>query len=117
MTTSTISTRWTRPSRKSSGRSAGGAGRFTLAAEGRIDRDGLSEDVFLSRSVTLGATAGIVRIHLANRSSYSPPSLGDQFFQEGAGSELPISLMPPCSITRASRTSSTTVRRAARRIW
>jgi vitamin B12 transporter len=66
---------------------AGGVGRLTLAAEGRIDRDGLTEDVYLSRSITLGATAGGVRIHLANRSSYSPPSLGDQFFRAGVGVE------------------------------
>ena len=47
-----------------------------------------------SRSVTLGLTAGIVRVHLANRSSYSPPSLGDQFFRAGVGVEPNPDLRP-----------------------
>ena len=71
-----------------------GFGRMTLAAEGRIDRDGLTEDLYLSRSLTAGATLGIVRIHLANRSSYSPPSLGDQFIRAGVGVEPNPDLRP-----------------------
>ncbi|HEV3052185.1 MAG TPA: TonB-dependent receptor, partial [Longimicrobium sp.] len=72
-----------------------GVGRgITFAAEGRIDRDGVTEDVYLSRALTAGATLGIVRIHLANRSSYSPSSLGDQFFRAGVGVEPNPDLRP-----------------------
>ncbi len=72
-----------------------GVGRgITLAAEGRIDRDGVTEDVYLSRALTAGATLGILRIHLANRSSYSPPSLGDQFFRAGVGVQPNPDLRP-----------------------
>ncbi|HEX8693917.1 MAG TPA: TonB-dependent receptor [Longimicrobium sp.] len=66
------------------GRTAGAAD-VTFSAEGRIDRDGVTDDWYLSRSLTLGAGAGALRLQLANRSSYSPPSLGDQFFREGVG--------------------------------
>ena len=72
-----------------------GLGRgVTLAAEGRLDRDGVTEDVYLSRSLTAAGAIGIVRIHLANRSSYSPPSLGDQFFRAGVGVEPNPDLRP-----------------------
>ena len=64
---------------------SGEAWGITLAAEGRVDRDGVTEGVYASRALTAGARLGIVRIHLANRSSYSPPSLGDQFFRAGVG--------------------------------
>ncbi|HEY0018485.1 MAG TPA: TonB-dependent receptor [Longimicrobium sp.] len=74
--------------------SAGFGRGITLAAEGRIDRDGVTEDVYLSRSLTAGAALGIVRIHLANRSSYSPPSLGDQFFRAGVGVQPNPDLRP-----------------------
>jgi vitamin B12 transporter len=73
---------------------SGGIGPVTLAAEGRIDRDGVTEDVYLTRALTAGATLGAVHIHLANRSSYSPPSLGDQFFRAGVGVEPNPELRP-----------------------
>ncbi|MBW3570040.1 MAG: TonB-dependent receptor [Gemmatimonadetes bacterium] len=66
----------------------------TLSAEGRIDRDGVTEDVYLSRALTAGTRVGMVRIHLANRSSYSPPSLGDQFFRAGVGVQPNPELRP-----------------------
>ncbi|WP_420125312.1 TonB-dependent receptor [Longimicrobium sp.] len=67
---------------------------ITFSAEGRADRDGVTEDVYVSRALTAGARLGIVRIHLANRSSYSPPSLGDQFFRAGVGVEPNPDLRP-----------------------
>jgi vitamin B12 transporter len=73
---------------------SGEAGGITLAAEGRVDRDGVTEGVYASRALTAGARLGIVRIHLANRSSYSPPSLGDQFFRAGVGVEPNPDLRP-----------------------
>lgn len=73
---------------------SGGIGRFTLSAEGRADRDGLTDDVYLSRALTAGTTLGVLRIHLANRSSYSPPSLGDQFFAAGVGVQPNPDLRP-----------------------
>lgn len=54
-----------------------------LTAEGRVDRDDLAGEWYLNRSVTARVSAGPVLLHLANRSGYSPPSLGDQFFREG----------------------------------
>ena len=73
---------------------SGEAWGITLAAEGRVDRDGVTEDVYFSRALTAGARLGIVRIHVANRSSYSPPSLGDQFFRAGVGVEPNPDLRP-----------------------
>jgi vitamin B12 transporter len=67
------------------GHASGALGRVTLSAEARVDRDGVTDDVYVSRALTAGTTLGIVRIQLANRSSYSPPSLGDQFFAGGVG--------------------------------
>jgi outer membrane cobalamin receptor len=51
----------------------------------RVDRDGVTGDWFVSRSLSAGAAVGALRVELANRSSFSPPSLGDQFFREGVG--------------------------------
>ena len=73
---------------------SGGIGRITLAVEGRADRDGITRDVYLSRALTAGATLGGVHLHIANRSSYSPPSLGDQFFRAGVGIEPNPDLRP-----------------------
>ncbi|HEX6909667.1 MAG TPA: TonB-dependent receptor, partial [Longimicrobium sp.] len=76
------------------GHASGGIGPFTLSAEARADRDGLTDDVYLSRALTAGTTLGILRVQLANRSSYSPPSLGDQFFRAGVGVEPNPGLRP-----------------------
>jgi vitamin B12 transporter len=76
------------------GHASGGIGRFTLSAEARADRDGLTDDLYVSRALTAGTTLGIVRIQLANRSSYSPPSLGDQFFRSGVGVQPNPDLRP-----------------------
>jgi outer membrane cobalamin receptor len=58
---------------------------ISLSAVARVDRDGVTGDWFLSRALSAGAAVGAVRLELANRSSFSPPSLGDQFFREGVG--------------------------------
>jgi len=58
---------------------------LSLSAEGRVDRDGVTREWFASRALTAGAQAGALRVQVANRSSFSPPSLGDQFFREGVG--------------------------------
>lgn len=59
----------------------------TLGVQGRADREAVSGDWFLSRAVTLGVDLWPVRLQLANRSAFSPPSLGDQFFRDGVGVE------------------------------
>lgn len=73
---------------------SGGTGPVTLSAEARADRDGLTGDVYVSRALTLGTAIGIVRLQLANRSSYAPPALGDQFFQAGVGVQPNPDLRP-----------------------
>jgi outer membrane cobalamin receptor len=57
----------------------------SLSAAARVDRDGVTGRWFVSRSLSAGTALGPVRVELANRSSFSPPSLGDQFFREGVG--------------------------------
>jgi hypothetical protein len=65
-----------------------------LSAEGRLDRDGVDGSWYLSRALTLGFDVGRVRLQAANRSAYTPPSLGDQFFREGVGIEPNPDLLP-----------------------
>lgn len=57
----------------------------TMEAEGRVDRDGVTGGWYGSRGLTLAVDLSAVRVHLANRSAFSPPSLGDQFFRDGVG--------------------------------
>ncbi|MDB4949905.1 MAG: Iron complex outerrane recepter protein [Gemmatimonadetes bacterium] len=54
---------------------------FTAAA--RADRDPVARRWYASRALSAEASTGGISIRLANRSSFSPPSLGDQFFREG----------------------------------
>ncbi|HYH78392.1 MAG TPA: TonB-dependent receptor plug domain-containing protein [Longimicrobium sp.] len=56
-----------------------------LSAEARADRDGVTGDWFVSRALSASTVVGALRVQLANRSSFTPPSLGDQFFREGVG--------------------------------
>jgi len=66
----------------------GGGGRLgglRLDLAGRLDRAGPTAEWHPSHSATLSAEPGPLRVHLAHRSSFSPPSLGDQFFREGVG--------------------------------
>ena len=56
-----------------------------LSAEGRGDRDGGRGRFFVTRALTAGTSVGGIRLQVASRSSYSPPSLGDQFFRAGVG--------------------------------
>jgi len=58
---------------------------ISLSAVARVDRDGVTGDWFVSRALSAGAAVGALQVELANRSSFSPPSLGDQFFREGVG--------------------------------
>lgn len=71
------------------GRALGGISIFrlplSLSAEGRVDRDGVGGRWYASRNLTVGTAAGPLRVEVANRSSFSPPSLGDQFFRAGVG--------------------------------
>ncbi|HEX8393840.1 MAG TPA: TonB-dependent receptor plug domain-containing protein, partial [Longimicrobium sp.] len=57
----------------------------SVEAEGRVDRDGVTGGWYGSRALSLAMDLSRVRVHLANRSAYSPPSLGDQFFRDGVG--------------------------------
>jgi vitamin B12 transporter len=61
--------------------------RATLGVQARADREAVSGDWFVSRAVTLGVDLAPVRLQVANRSAFSPPSLGDQFFRDGVGVE------------------------------
>jgi len=58
---------------------------LALSAEARADRDGVTGDWYVSRALSAGTAFGPLRVQLANRSSFTPPSLGDQFFREGVG--------------------------------
>jgi vitamin B12 transporter len=62
-----------------------GRGDLALSAEGRVDRDGIAGTPFVSRSLRATLALGGARLHLANRSAYAPPTLGDQFFRAGVG--------------------------------
>ena len=53
----------------------------------RIDRSGLPTQWFGSHDVRVQATLGTLTMHAGHRSSFSPPTLGDQFFREGVGVE------------------------------
>jgi hypothetical protein len=71
------------------GHAGGGFGlggrEIALGAEARADRDGVARDWFVSRALSAATAFGPLRVQLANRSSFTPPSLGDQFFREGVG--------------------------------
>jgi len=62
-----------------------GGREIALSAEARADRDGVTGDWFVSRALAASTAFGPLRMQLANRSSFTPPSLGDQFFREGVG--------------------------------
>ncbi len=55
----------------------------TLSATGRLHRDGISGQGTFSHDLTATLGSGNASLHLAHRSAFSPPTLGDQFFQEG----------------------------------
>ncbi len=57
----------------------------SLSAEARADRDGVTGGWYVSRALAASTGFGPLRLQLANRSSFTPPSLGDQFFREGVG--------------------------------
>ncbi|HEX5727735.1 MAG TPA: TonB-dependent receptor, partial [Longimicrobiaceae bacterium] len=66
----------------SAGAERGGV-EVVLTAQARLDRDGLAGEWHATRALALGAAWAGARLQLANRSAYSPPTLGDQFFREG----------------------------------
>jgi outer membrane cobalamin receptor len=49
----------------------------------RLDHSGLPAQWFGSHDVRVQATLGTLTIHAGHKSSFSPPTLGDQFFREG----------------------------------
>jgi len=53
----------------------------------RLDRSGLPEHWFVSHDIGLRFQVGRLRIQAGHRSSFSPPTLGDQFFRDGVGVE------------------------------
>ena len=53
----------------------------------RLDRGGLPAAYFPSHDLGVRGSVGPASIRLGHRSSYSPPTLGDQFFREGVGVE------------------------------
>jgi vitamin B12 transporter len=59
----------------------------TLSAGGRVDRDGGTGRLHPTHALTAAAALGSVRLQLAHRSSFAPPSLGDQYFRAGVGVE------------------------------
>jgi outer membrane cobalamin receptor len=72
---------------KGEGNLATEPGRLQLAAVGRAQRDGVTGSWIGAHELTLSSRIGVASIHVSHRSSYSPPSLGDQFFREGIGVE------------------------------
>jgi len=60
-----------------------GAWDAELSVQVRADRDGIRGRWYLNRAVALQLATGGVVLQLSNRSGYSPPTLGDQFFREG----------------------------------
>ena len=58
-----------------------------LSVSGRVDRSGIPTGWYLSHDVALSWSASAVAARVAHRSSFSPPTLGDQFFREGVGIE------------------------------
>jgi hypothetical protein len=59
-----------------------------LSATVRLDRSGLPARLYASHDLGVGwAGESGVSARLAHRSSFSPPTLGDQFFREGVGVE------------------------------
>ena len=53
----------------------------------RLDRSGLPAQWFGSHDIRVQTTVRTLAFHAAHRSSFSPPTLGDQFFREGVGVE------------------------------
>jgi vitamin B12 transporter len=58
---------------------------ISLNAQLRLDHDRGQDRKFLSNSVTFTASRGPLTVHVAQRTGYSPPALGDQFFREAVG--------------------------------
>lgn len=58
-----------------------------LSAAVRLDRSGLPSRWYVSHDVVLAWTGPRTGVRLGHRSSFSPPTLGDQFFREGVGVE------------------------------
>ncbi len=53
----------------------------------RLDRSSLPASWFASHDIGLRFDVGRLRLAAGHRSSFSPPTLGDQFFREGVGVE------------------------------
>jgi iron complex outermembrane receptor protein len=62
-----------------------GSAELAFTAAARADRDPIARRWYATRALTAEATRGGLTLRLANRSGYSPPALGDQFFREGVG--------------------------------
>jgi iron complex outermembrane receptor protein len=58
-----------------------------VAAQARLDRDPTAGGVVPSHSLTLSWTGHYLGLHVAHRSSYSPPTPGDRFFRDAVGIE------------------------------
>lgn len=56
-----------------------------LSLVARAHRDGLGGRWYPGHEATLAVPIRGISLHLAHRSSFSPPTLGDQFFREGVG--------------------------------
>jgi vitamin B12 transporter len=64
----------------------GGPGGIALSGSVRVDRSGLPSAWHASHEVGAGRSVGPgFALRAAHRSSFSPPTLGDQFFREGVG--------------------------------
>jgi vitamin B12 transporter len=60
-------------------------GRPSLSAALRLHRDGGTGAWIPAHDLTVRLPLGPFRFHAAHRSSFSPPSAGDQYFREGVG--------------------------------
>jgi outer membrane cobalamin receptor len=58
-----------------------------LAGQVRLDRDPIDGGIVASHSVMVGWMTDHLEMHVAHRSSYSPPTPGDRFFRDEVGVE------------------------------
>ena len=62
-------------------------GGWAVAVSLRGHRAGRSGRLYGTHEVSVDAPLGASSLHVAHRSAFSPPTLGDQFFREGVGVE------------------------------
>jgi len=72
----------------------GSAVDLEVAGEARLDRDAPASSWIPTHALTLSGSRGAFRGHVARRSAFTPPSLGDLFFREGVATRPNPDLRP-----------------------